>query len=90
MRFKNRNTENVQMVETLCLMLSLGAIFFQIWVLMWAVESYLAGRTTYLGSALMLSGLALACCLLTAWTTTLEPFKRKKTGKPGARQNDPA
>ncbi len=71
------------MVENLSLILSLGAIFIQIWVLMWAVESYLAARTGLLGSALVLSGMALACCALTAWTTTLNPLNKRRHKKKG-------
>lgn len=71
MRFKDRNAEMMQSVENLCLILSLGAIFIQIWVLISAVDSYLAAKWHFLGAAMVLSGICLACCVLTAWTTTL-------------------
>lgn len=58
------------MIENVCLILSLGAIFVQIWVLMSAVESYLEGETSHLLGAGVLSGIALLCCGLTALTTT--------------------
>jgi FtsH-binding integral membrane protein len=80
MRFKNHNDETVQMVENLCLILSLGAIFIQIWTLMSAMESYLEGNYDHLGPTLVLSGIALACCALTAWTTTFD-FSRSKQDK---------
>lgn len=64
------------MVENLCLILSLGAIFIQIWTLISAMESYLEGNFSHLGPTLALSGIAFACCILTAWTTTFD-FSRK-------------
>ncbi len=72
MKFRNRNDETVQMVENICLILSLGAIFVQIWALMSGVESYLEGKHKYLIASLILSALCLACSALTAFTTTLQ------------------
>jgi len=69
MRFGSRQIETNQMIGNVCLILSLGAIFIQIWILMSATESYLEGKTDYILGALILSGLALACCTLTAATT---------------------
>lgn len=78
MKFKNRHAENAQMIENVCLILSLGAIFVQIWVLFSAMESYLAGKTSYLVGALVLSGIALLCCGLTAMTTTFAVTSSEK------------
>lgn len=78
MKFKNRHAENAQMVENVCLILSLGAIFTQIWVLVSAMESYLEGKTSHLLGALALSGIALLCCALTAATTTLTVTSTEK------------
>ncbi len=69
MRFKDREAEHLELKETLGLILSLGAIFVQIWVLTSAMHSLLSGQTEYLMAALILSAAALACCALTALTT---------------------
>lgn len=69
MRFKDREAEHLELKETLGLILSLGAIFIQIWVLTSAMHSLLSGQTKHLLAALVLSGSALACCALTALTT---------------------
>jgi len=69
MRFKDREAEQLELRETLGLILSLGAIFIQVWVLTSAMHSLLAGETEHLMAALILSGAALACCALTALTT---------------------
>lgn len=71
MRFKDRTAEKVQMVETLCLILSLGAIFIQIWILASSMESYLRGGPAHLGAAVIMSGIGLACCALAAFTTIM-------------------
>ena len=71
MKFIDRKTETENMILVVCLILSLGAIFLQIWILSSSFESYLAGKTQTLMASLLLSGLALACCSLTAWTTFL-------------------
>lgn len=78
MKFKDRHSENAQMIENVCLILSLGAIFVQIWVLFSAMESYLEGETSHLAGALVLSGIALLCCGLTAFTTTLTVTSSEK------------
>lgn len=87
MRFKNRAEETSQMVGNLCLFVSLGALFIQIWTLMSAVESYLRGDYQHLGPALILSLIALACCGLSAWTTLFDfshKPKQKECGKESA------
>lgn len=78
MKFKNRHAENAQMIENVCLILSLGAIFTQIWILVSAMESYLEGKTSHLVGALILSGIALLCCGLTAATTTFSVTATEK------------
>ena len=72
MRFRDVKTETVQMVETICLILSLGAIFLQIWLLLSGLESFFRGEYDRLWATLALSVVALLCCALTAWTTTLD------------------
>jgi hypothetical protein len=69
MRFKDREAEQLELRETLGLILSLGAIFIQIWVLTSAMHTFLSGESKHLLAALILSGASLACCVLTALTT---------------------
>lgn len=73
MKFRSRVPETVAMIENVCLVLSLGAIFVQIWLLISAMEMLLKGNSGHLGAAVLLSGIALGCCGLTA-LTTLGPF----------------
>ena len=81
MKYKNRNNETTAMVESVCLILSLGAIFVQIWALMSGVESYLGGKQLLLIGSLVLSALCLGCCALTAMTTTLYPGSQRKKSR---------
>jgi len=60
------------MVESVCLILSCGAVFLQIWILSSAIEAWFEGTTHGLIASVILSGVALLTCLLTAWTTTLD------------------
>lgn len=76
MRFKNRDKETSATVVTVCVILSLGAIFLQIWILIAETHFVLGGGgAEFRWAGLGLSALALACCALTAWTTTLPPFR---------------
>ena len=78
MKFRDRHDENAQMVENVCLILSLGAIFTQIWILFSAMESYLEGKTSHLIGAIILSGIALLCCGFMAFTTALNVTSSEK------------
>lgn len=76
MRFKNRDAEVSATVVNVCMILSLGAIFLQIWILIAETNVVLGGGgAEFRWAGLGLSALALACCALTAWTTTLPPFR---------------
>lgn len=81
MKFKNRNDETAAMVENACLILSLGAIFVQIWALMSGVESYLGGKHHLLIGSLVLSALCLGCCALTAVTTLLYAGPKRRRSR---------
>ena len=72
MRFRDVKSQTIEMVETVCLILTLGAIFLQIWIFLSSIESFLQGEYNRLWASVALSGLALLCCGLTAWTTTKE------------------
>ena len=69
------------MVETVCLILSGGAVFLQIWILFSIIESWFRGETHGYWAAVILSGVALLTCALTAWTTTLDFTKGIREGR---------
>ena len=75
MRFKDWKAERFDTVTNVCLALSLGAIFLQIWVLIAGLESLLQGKHETLWASVLLSGIALICCALAAWTTLLNLHK---------------
>lgn len=68
------------MVESVCLILSCGAVLLQIWILSSTIESWFEGTTHGLAASVILSGSALLTCLLTAWTTTLDFTKSIREG----------
>lgn len=72
MRFKDPVSENLEMRDYLGIILSLGALFIQIWLLSSSVHSFFLGNTEHLEEALILSAFSFFCCALCAWTT----FKR--------------
>ena len=76
MKFTDRDKEASATVVNVCVILSLGAIFLQIWILIAETNFALGGGgSEHRWAGLGLSALALACCALTAWTTTLPPFR---------------
>jgi len=76
-KFKNRRSETPHIIFNVCLSLALGAIFLQIWILISSLESLLQGKYDTLWASALLSGAAVLCCALTAWTTTINFFKTK-------------
>lgn len=68
MRFRDKKEEFNRTVESICLLVSLGAIFFQIWVLISAIEASFKGNHEVLFPSMIVSGLAFlaagACALL--------------------------
>lgn len=81
MRFKDKKQEVADMVENVCLILSSGAVFLQIWILSSTIETWFEGTTHGLIASVILSGIALLTCLLTAWTTTLDFTKGISEGR---------
>lgn len=81
MRFKDKRQEVTAMVESVCLILSCGAVFIQIWILSSTIETWFEGTTHGLVASVILSGAALLACLLTAWTTTLNFTKGITEGR---------
>lgn len=81
MRFKDKKQEIQGMVESVCLFLSGGAVFLQIWILSSMIESWFEGNTHGLIASVILSGFALSACILAAWTTTLDFSKGITEGR---------
>lgn len=81
MRFENKQEQFTQMVERLGLVISLGAIFLQIWVLISGVEAYLRGQDSNLFPSMLLSGLALLACGVSVALTNLNFLKGIRTGR---------
>lgn len=81
MKFKDKKQEVTAMVESVCLILSCGAVFLQIWILSSTIEAWFEGTTHGLVASVVLSGVALLTCLLTAWTTTLDFTKGITEGR---------
>ncbi len=81
MRFENKREQFTQMVERLGMVISLGAIFLQIWVLTNGVEAYLRGRDAILFPSMLLSGLALLACGVSVALTNLNFLKGLRVGR---------
>ena len=80
MRFRDSRASTIEMIETVCLLLSSGAVFLQIWILLSGFESFFKGQYDHLGASVILSGVALLVCGLAAWTTTLNFYKNGEKG----------
>lgn len=81
MRFENKKERFVKTVERVALIISLGAIFFQIWVLISAIEAYLRGRDALLLPSMLLSGMALLACGGSVLLTDLHFLKGIRVGR---------
>ena len=81
MRFQNKNEEFLSSVATFCLILSLGAVFLQIWVIISAIEAYFQGKVEHLLPAVILSGLAFAGCGISALLTGIDFLKGMAEGR---------
>jgi hypothetical protein len=81
MKFRDVRSETKKSIEIVCLLLSLGAIFFQIWILATTMESFFQGHKDRLLVGTILSFIAFCLCLLTAWTTGMEPMKGAEEGR---------
>ena len=81
MKFRDVRTETKRSIEIVCLLLSLGAIFFQIWILTTSMESFFQGHNERLLGGTVLSLIAFGVCGLTAWTTGMEQMKGSQEGR---------
>lgn len=81
MKFRDVRTETRSTVELVCLILSLGAIFFQIWILFSSWEAFFEGKIHRILPAVILSFIFFSVCALTAWTTGMSFIKGKDEGR---------
>ena len=72
MKFSDKREEFIHTIETVCLFISLGAIFFQIWILLSAIESSFKGNFTSLLPSMILSGLAFITCGVSVLLTNMD------------------
>lgn len=73
MRFANKREDFIRTVETVGLVISLGAVFFQIWVLISALEASFNGKFSNLFPSVILSGLALLASFSSILLTKVKP-----------------
>jgi len=81
MKFRDVRSETKTTVEMVCLVLSLSAIFFQIWILASSLETYFQGHIARLLPSAVFSFFALLVCCLTAWTTRMPFMKGMEEGR---------
>lgn len=81
MKFENKREKFVEMTERVGLIVSLGAILLQIWVLISGIEAYLGGRDAFLFPGMLLSALALLACGVSVMLTHLDFLKGIRTGR---------
>lgn len=81
MKFVNRKENFRRMIEVLALLISFGAIFLQIWILLSSIESYLSGKYENLLPSVVLSALGLLACGLAVGLTKVDFLKGLGTGR---------
>ncbi|MCR4336351.1 MAG: hypothetical protein NUV91_00895 [Candidatus Omnitrophica bacterium] len=81
MKFSDKKEEFTHTIESVCLFMSLGAIFFQIWVLISGIEAYLRGNYAALFPTMILSGLAFLFCGIGVLLTNVDFLKGMAEGR---------
>lgn len=81
MKFRDVRAETRKSIELVCLLLSLAAIFFQIWILASSWESFFQGHNERLVAGVALSLIAFGVCALTACTTGMDFMKGTDEGR---------
>ena len=81
MKFSDKREEFVYTIETVCLFICLGAIFFQIWILLSAIESSFKGNLKLLLPSMILSGLAFITCGVSILLTNMDFLKEMTEGR---------
>lgn len=81
MRFPNKKQEFHNMLEFICLILSMGAVFLQIWILIAGIQAYFEGRFENILPAVILSGAAFLLCGVSALLTGVDPMSGITQGR---------
>jgi len=81
MRSSNKKEDFVRTMETVALIISLGAIFLQIWVLLSGIEAYFKGKYANLLPSVFLSGLAFIACGVSVLLTNMDFLKGMTEGR---------
>ncbi len=81
MRFSNKKEDFVRTIETVALVISFGAIFLQIWILLSGIEAYFKGKYSNLLPSVILSGLAFMACGVSVLLTNIDFFKGMTEGR---------
>jgi len=81
MRFSNKKEDFVRTVETVALIISLGAMFLQIWILLSGIEAYFKGNYANLLPSVLLSGLAFIACGVSVLLTNMDFLKGVTEGR---------
>ena len=81
MRFANKGEDFTRTVEGVALLISLGAVFLQIWVLISSLEAYFQCKFAHLFPSVVLSGLALTACGFSIYLTKIGFLKGTNEGR---------
>ena len=87
MRFSDKKEDFSHMIEAVGLMISLGAVFLQVWVLISGIESYLNGKYINLLPSVILSGIAFLACGGSILLINIDFFKQTRAGRSKTYQN---
>lgn len=87
MRFSDKREEFANTIEIVGLLVSLGAVFLQIWVLITAIEFSFKGVYSNLFPSVILSGLAFVACGFSVFLTNLHSFNGLMQGRSKTYQN---
>lgn len=81
MRFVDKKAEFQGTIEAVCLFISLGAIFFQIWVLMVSLDAYFKENLHIILPLTILSCLGLLICGISVYLTHINFLKGITEGR---------
>lgn len=81
MKFANKQEDITRTLEMVALLISLGAIFLQIWVLISAIETYFKGNFSHLLPSVILSGLAFLACGFSVYLTNVDFLRGMSEGR---------
>ena len=81
MRFSDKKEDFIRIVEGIGLIISLGAVFLQIWILISAIESFFKGQYVNLFPVVILSALAFMVCGVSVLLTNLNFLKGITEGR---------